>query len=273
MPTSLPERTDGIRAYVAARQASANQALKDQAQSHLVQTPKPPAEFAQVYSDLGLNTNQDVLDKGPTYVNNLVNDVNQGYEVADRLREDGEKGADAAEALGALRQKIDSRIAKMNSVENSGALPNGPGNVARAPAGAGRSDAGPLLSAGTSVGLEPGVSGEGKVQGESGLSARDGEGIGTGASARASSLRDALKRSLSRTKSEQAGGGDQAETARRAASKADPPASVLSTFFGDTLGKTSAPGSGGGADFGGSQEAAFKLSGAETDREIGRAHV
>jgi hypothetical protein len=272
---SIANSYDSIQNYVRPRQNSPDAAQRAEAASRLAQPVSVPEAYSQVYPELGLQTNQDLLDQGPQYVENLSNDSDELAAEASRLRKQADEGEKAVKAMNEFRRTLDQRTAGMASVD-ADTLLAAPSAAAPAAHGARGAAAAPSASTGgpdssnISGDRTPDlVAGGGAKAVAAPVAARaGGSTVDLGGASRApaslDSLRDRLRRHLAEAGT--TGGGAKAGPGAAGAAPAPAKKSAFSSFFEEGSAKEEEAAAAAAA----AEHASFFLSGPETDRAVAK---
>jgi hypothetical protein len=256
-----------INSFTQPRMASGDPQQRSEAEQFLQQQPSPSGPHADAYPDLGLKTNQDVVNKGPEYVNNLNDAADQHDKEASQAEKMAKHYDNDANQYDKMASTLNQRAKNMDSVagQNAAANRNGGNLVTGSQFGDVAPENGTSQSNAASEGIDSakfgsGGSGSGKGSEADGASDKSG---GRGL-ASTSSLADKLRASL-------ANGGEGKDASGNDGAGGKDPKSEFDDFFAGARNKsgkdakgTIAEGDGAGKNGSG----AFSMSGSDTDRAV-----
>lgn len=277
---------DSLQNFIQPRQASTNPALRAEAASRLNEPVNFPSEYRKVAELTGLRTNTDLQSRAPDYVQKWSDDAEKQDKIVAQLEKDNERARLAGKELSEFENRLGQRVSDMNSLSGPQAL--GAAAAAAYPAAAGKglavssgtkanregpssitSSADEQLPSGKPQGISRGLASlaDGK-DGASGIPSKEDTIIDpkTGKPAQGASLRELLKKRLAAAMAGKEGKGAAGAGERNAA-----PSEQKSKYDQFFAGSAAEPGAGKeGPQVSPTENPAFFLSGAETDKAVAR---
>jgi hypothetical protein len=200
-----------IHNYVDPLMSSNNPQSQAQAQQYLQQSVNPSSDYADSYKSLGVNTNQDVLDKAPDYVQNLNSAADAHMQNAATYNTWATQATAAANQMQNYKQTLDQQgqniqsiagqstnIANKNAGNGTDNTSSASGNVgSNLASGLGQSSQDPNASNGDQTASNAAAAGAAGNQGTASDSAeKSPPGSQTGGGRQPASLADRLRAAL-----------------------------------------------------------------------------
>lgn len=117
LASSIAKDYDRINAYSSPRTSSPDPAIRAQGHQYLAQKVTPAPEHARYYEALELNSNGDVLKKGPEYVHNLAEASEKHETLADHDFQQARQAENAIAKMKDFDKTLDRRDSAMHSME------------------------------------------------------------------------------------------------------------------------------------------------------------
>ena len=113
----LSEDYNRINSYASPLLASPDPQQQARGNQFLAQSTSPPAKFSDLYSQLGLNTNGDILSKAPQYIDNLSGAAPERDKQADYWAAQAQQALNAANVMKQFVSTLDQRNSNIQSID------------------------------------------------------------------------------------------------------------------------------------------------------------